>query len=797
MTMSTVSPADCALRAYRLLDPQLSEPAQERDQTEASWLVAMLLSREVIDEPRNAEEMTMSLLRRDGSPLAGLFSLARDLVEFDRGIPQSVDAALWHLVGRDLDTDITIAARLAWDYSPPPRGEAAPALSWPSVLSSEVFLLEEVLGRELVDGHVHLGGALPASFYWVAMMTGFAPLVRLGGWSRDPELWPGRVLAAIESRAKLVESVLEVDLSHSSGFSWSGADLPAEAFCDPVLSWLLPDAAERSGYNPVLGERYLLWKAFSRALRGYLDAGAESLLLSYLRCRDSVINKLIHGRELRGLQQFQDTFRRNHLLFADRVRGDRSSQRRRRRAARAILRLEQFRTRHALRYQFSDPTDAPWARDRGTGLARSAAPQTPWRPARRVELRVSPVLGPLQPRVIAAYLKGLADFVRHDHDAPPVRLGLIFHIHKGEDPSLTRDAGWWMLNGLFEMLRFIPSLRPFVVGIDAAGQEVLTAPRELAGIFRRLDRLVREQLILPGSPPIHLRRTFHAGEDFRDLLTGLRYVDEAVALLALRPGERIGHGLALALAPAEWYRVRSAVYPLKRDHVLDLLWGMHLARLADEHLGLEVDGKLEHFLSVALERLIGSSMMERALSLIEHFHDLERYDSESALLAELNVENWTAPIYLPVEPHYRTAVEQLRRRVLKRVERAQVVVEVCPTSNLLTSGLKAYERLPYLNLNRAHLPQSEALETFIPFSVNSDDPGMFQTTVTNEYRLLGEAMIRAGHARREVVLWLDEARIIGLASSFIPPWSPPTSEEILHAIAAVVGESPQRPAADP
>ena len=784
------SPAASALRAYRLLDPQLSEPAQERGQTEASWLVAMLLSREVIDEPRTAEEMTTSLLGLDGSPLAGLFSLARDLVEFDCGVPRSVDAALWHLVGRDLDTDVVIAARLAWECAPPERAEAAPALSWPSVLSSEVFLLEEVLGRELVDGHVHLGGALPASFYWVAMMTGFAQLYRLGEWSQDAELWPGRVRAAIRTRKQLAEKRSAAGAADSPGRNLRvfEPDLPAEAFCDPILAWLLPDAAERSGHNPVLGERHLLWSELSAVLRGRPSPEREARFLSYLRCRNSVVNKLIHGPELRGLRHFQATFGRHHLLFPDRVRGDRARARRRRRAARAILRLEQFRTRHALRYQFSDPTDAPWARDRGAGLENSGAPQTPWRPARRVELRVSPVLGPLQPRVIAAYLRGLADFIRHDRDAPPVRLGLVFHVHKGGDVKLARDAARWMLQGLFETLRFIPNLRPFVVGVDAAGQEVLTAPRELAGAFRWIRDRVREQLISPGMPPIHLRRTFHAGEDFRDLLTGLRYVDETVALLELKPGERIGHGLALALDPGEWYRARSAVYPLKCDHLLDLLWGMYLARLADEHLDLEADTRLEHYLSVSLERLIGSKMMGRAMSLIEHFHELESHDSELTLLEELNAETWTTPFYLPVEPHYTAAVGQIRDRVLKRVERAQVVIEVCPTSNLLTSGLKSYERLPYLNLNRAHLRSGEALERFIPFSINSDDPGIFQTTVTNEYRLLGQAMIRAGHQRREVVRWLDEARLIGLASSFIPAWSPPTSQEILHAIAAALGE---------
>jgi hypothetical protein len=41
------------------------------------------------------------------------------------------------------------------------------------------------------------------------------------------------------------------------------------------------------------------------------------------------------------------------------------------------------------------------------------------------------------------------------------------------------------------------------------------------------------------------------------------------------------------------------------------------------------------------------------------------------------------------------------------------------------------------------------------------------------------------YSRRQVMRWLDEARRIGLASTFIPPWSPPTPRENLYKINAL------------
>ena len=781
--------ASILVRAHRLLDPELSELLPYHRATEAEWLTEVLLQSPLVDERQTAQHVVESVLDQDEDPLQGLFHLARSLIDFEEGLPLARDPALWHWAGGILDTDLLVAARFAWERRPGFFRDFVAALSWPSVLGFSGFLLEEVLSREIAETHSHLGGALPGNFYWIAAMSGFAHLPRFMKWSNDPERWPRRVEDARGARQSLFESLphaspLSVLRIRTTEFSMD-RDLPEETFVDPILAALLPDPLERSGYNPALGERYLLWTLLAEWLRGDLGKGNEydATLHRYMSCRNSFLRHLMHNPGVRGLHRFRATFRRQHLLFADAMRGDRVNERRRRRAARAILNLERFRTRHALRYQFSDPTDAPWARDHGAGLQAKSSASTPWRPHRQIELRVTPFLSSLQPRVIYAYLEGIKDFLTHDWDAPPLKVGFIFHIHRGEDLERVRETARWQLTGLLGILDFIPELRPFVVGIDAAGDEMSTPPRELAEVFRMVRQHVRRQTPYPGRAPLRLRRTFHAGEDFRDLLTGLRHVAEAVELLGLEPGERIGHGLALAFEPGDWYGRRPRVYPKRSDHILDLLWGLNLATLSDPALELSPDAHLEYALRHRLENLIPPGRSLRRLRVaLRHFHQLERFPSEVDLLRWLGLEEDDPPIEIRVEASYIEMTEALRKRVLKRVKHTEVVIEACPTSNMVISGLTSYRHLPYRNLSRFHLPDQSPEDPGILFSINSDDPGLFQTTVSNEYRLLGQALIEDGLPRRAVADWLDEARRVGLASCFIPPWSPPTRDELLAAI---------------
>lgn len=788
------------VRALRQLDPVLSQLVMDGG-TEAEYLAKALLDCGAAGEDRQASEAVRQVLDAEAGPFDSLKVLALDLVGFSEGIPECKDRPVWHAMGFMLDTDLLVAARLALERNPPEVTEAVADLAWPSVLGSDHFAIEQVIRRPLADTHVHLGGALPGSFYWLAAMCDLARLQRTTSWyPADSDRWPGHIRKAQGIRQHLVCWLFGI-LPPAAGASLNTAE-DVEPFVDPVLRLLLPDKKSRCNFSPALGERYLLWRAMAEVFFRPDDGTFCSICLEYLRIRNSFIRFLTHTPGTRGLGRFLETFRRKSSIFPSRA-NLKQNKRKRRRDRRIILVLERFRVRHALRYQFSDPTDAPWARDQGAGLpgynpeswpagraeeekrpAYTAIPPTPWRPARQIELRVSPSGNPAQALILHAYLLGLADFIKHDRDAPLLRAGFVFHVLRSSDLKAFQNNAKWQFEGLLALLDDLPQFRPFVVGIDVAGNEIDTAPREVAGIFLGIRNKVDTQPLRPGGMPVHIRRTIHAGEDFRDLLTGLRYIDESVALLDLRPGERIGHGLALALDPARWYQQNRRSLPKLRDHILDLLWGRCLALKNTRRPELAPDRELDALLVNQLEKCekwLKFDLVRSSETILPVFFDLARFPSEAAILEVLFPEIPANNIEIEASGDWINLVSALRSRVMKRVEAAEIVIETAPTSNLLIGNLTAYENLPYLNLNPIHY-NPEKNEPRIALSINSDDPGIFQTTIAHEFRMLGEALLNRGYHREDVVSWLEKVRNTGLASSFIPPWSPPTRDEILYRV---------------
>ncbi len=801
----------CRLRALRLLDPDLSAIKKEGE-PEVSRLAREILALGDVDKPRVAGELAGQLLREDQNALEGLFRLARQLVVRRHGVPKCTDQSLWHRIAYEMDSDLVIAAELSLNSPPPkPPGTACSALAWPSVLAADGFMTELAPARELVDGHVHLGGALPGSFYWIALMSGFVPTDLVQRWrstERGAELWSEKIRIAADFRKKLFrelfhrghEQFMEAGLSPY----WM-EDLPPEPFVDYVLVMIEPDKKKRLRYNPILGERYLLWEALARICREK-DLFWERGFLAYIQCRNSFIHHLAHRPGYRGLTRFQETFGRQDLLFIRRKNRNAKAlaryERQRRRRQRINLSLERFRVRHALRYQFSDPTDAPWARDHGAGLpGRWPMEETPWRPARQVELRVSPQMNRAQVRTIHAHLLGVADFVSKNRDAPLLRVGFVFHLIREHDTQRLREKAEKHLNGLHAILQEYPHFRPFIVGIDLAGNEEATPPRELAFYYRQIPCRDRRQKMTPNCPPWRLKRTCHAGEDFCDLLSGLRYVDDSVNLFDLQPGERIGHGLALAIDPERWYPKQKTIHKPHAVHLIDLLWCRYIAQLFEPSSELERDGELDYLAKGFLNRFLvdneskgmgtlGAADWQKTDRVIAHYADLEFagdgtalfFDSEKKILEHLGMKWKDTMTQVPVSEGYIRLVSGVRRRVMRRVSRREVVIEACPTSNMLIGNFGAYEKLPYLNLNRAGLGKDQLIGDPVLLSINSDDPGNFKTTLANEYRLMGYGLQKMGYRPEEVLAWLERAREVGLASSFIPPWSPPTRFELLKTI---------------
>ena len=163
------------------------------------------------------------------------------------------------------------------------------------------------------------------------------------------------------------------------------------------------------------------------------------------------------------------------------------------------------------------------------------------------------------------YLTQLADQVLapHGHEA-------VTHL-----PACLESTTHASTTRLAQAIRNWPLSLQFVRGVDLCTDELGVPNWVFVGILNLIREagqaasgLVRARFgrVLPT-----LRTTIHAGEDFVHLLTGLRYVDEAIEQLELREGDRIGHGVALGVDPNAWARCRRVAMCLE-DRLFDLVW---------------------------------------------------------------------------------------------------------------------------------------------------------------------------------------------------------------------------------
>ena len=111
------------------------------------------------------------------------------------------------------------------------------------------------------------------------------------------------------------------------------------------------------------------------------------------------------------------------------------------------------------------------------------------------------------------------------------------------------------------------------VGIDAANSEIACRPEVFAQAFRFLRHHSIENDNI--HRPHDLGVTFHVGEDYMDVVDGLRAVSEAISFLQLRKGDRIGHGLVLGVDVKEYYKSRNYTIAMSLQMMVDNMAWLH------------------------------------------------------------------------------------------------------------------------------------------------------------------------------------------------------------------------------
>lgn len=346
-------------------------------------------------------------------------------------------------------------------------------------------------------------------------------------------------------------------------------------------------------------------------------------------------------------------------------------------------------------------------------------------------------------------------------------------------------------------------VRQIVRGFDAASNELHAPPEVFAPTYRYLRRHALQ------------RATFHAGEDFVHLVSGIRACSEALNFLTLGPSDRMGHATALGISPQLWLDRTGPRLMIGAGEQLDNLVYAHAQLAAQQKTALAAKG-LEAQIALLSSRIYGREhspeMLHRAwrfrtLDILEIL-ELERNGGDrtnTTSIAEAAAEKalrLNAPArraelkliadfagrdpqayelfrerhrrgdrldqLLEVETDWLRGewLSSLQAEVLKALSSRGVAIETLPTSNVRIS---AYDRMSEHHLFRWLGFGEEAFSIVPSICVGSDDTGIFATSLRNEYAAIFDVMRRdLGLAATDAVTIVEKLNRNGAAYRFQP-----------------------------
>lgn len=733
--------------------------------------------------------------------------LAKAVFSMERGQPVLSDDLLAQRLARFLDPDLLTC--LHPDFKPVLHG----GCDWPATPALAACGFSTNLGPT-VETHLHLGGALPPLYSWCLAMTGNFRFNRLtpsliGSDLERTALWRDALHRAAWLRLALANRLRAFVTPDPFGHLKSpekvhgyGAGLEAlelgrmpEPFREiafrfftgkqayqpdgpPFRDCLRPHYRQPDGHYAE-GERRLLLGIVAKQA-AFSEAPWADRLLHYVRIRNAFHRLLAFEEGDSGLFRFSESSRqRRSFAFYN-------HHNRRRRE----MRFERHRLATALDSQLRQPFE------RDAVLAGK----------HRLELRCSLGHRGTARNQLYAWVAGVQDFLHHlrgtscpsmdanfkhfaeQHQAaypwieklverlrPPLvtcPVGIVLQLHKTANPL--KDHNLQHVQIFASLAASFPKLRPLLIGVDTAGRERLVEPRRLSRAYRFLQAF--EEQFRKGVAdefPIHWGYTYHVGEDTDDFLVGLRHVDEVVHLLLPLRGGRIGHGLILGEEPETYYRQRGLTRPTRRAYLLSLVWAWWVLQIegfpgSAQRVYLFLVEQIPSLKDVDLHQCARNMMDAVAESwqpglAVPQFSGSARIvkhaASEDQLLAMLtDAKGLDTRLTISPSKSDFALLREIQHCTQQRLLRRRLTIEVNPTSNLLIGNYANYRDLPYKAMSDAGLE----------LSINTDDPGMFTTSLASEMTLLYQGLMAGGAKDPETRRWLDQLREHGIHSTFLP-----------------------------
>lgn len=340
-----------------------------------------------------------------------------------------------------------------------------------------------------------------------------------------------------------------------------------------------------------------------------------------------------------------------------------------------------------------------------------------------------------------------------------------------------------------------------ILGIDAANTEIGCRPEVFGQIFRYLKNYSYENpLNVFGIDNFQeLGISYHVGEEFLDLVDGLRAIDETIRFLNLSYGDRLGHALALGILPENYYQSKEYIIVASKQVILDnIVWLLAKIReyninvsstfinnLENEYrrlfydiyeknfeVGNNPNNEKEYYSSMygithydyyeswklrgdnpeLYQNIEKENLEENILSFFERCGlnnyldtNLARKNKKARVLYKYYHYNYKVKldgaevIEFKITSEYIDIVKKIQLKLQGEISKKNIFIETNPSSNYLIGTINNYIEHPILNFYNLGLGKAEASHQ-ISVSINTDDQGIFSTYLENEYALMALAL---------------------------------------------------------
>ena len=360
------------------------------------------------------------------------------------------------------------------------------------------------------------------------------------------------------------------------------------------------------------------------------------------------------------------------------------------------------------------------------------------------------------------------------------------------------------------------------VAIDAANSELNMPPEVFAPAYRLFEQ---------ESNITH--KTYHCGEDFLHLISGIRAVYEAVTFLDLRNGNRIGHGIAVGIHPEEWLdSMPGKLIMTRREWLLDMILVWKLLHVCNPAAAAKAESEALRVAGLIFasnpNQTTPEDLQYNSIHTLSQFFEMRQFvpahvnnwldkvpsvsrfqEAERETLDKRKEHHGPMPALLyrhwndnrecrlaqeesvEVKSDFLSVQEllQLQQRVQHLIAERDVVIETLPVSNLRIGQIRHIQEHHMLRWLKVKDYAVEG-DADMNICMGSDDPGIFATDIKNEYYHLYMLLRNAGLSAHEAIEKLKRVNDAGRTFAFREL---PDMQYTTFSLISLLNDSPRKP----